>query len=279
MLTSQGTSETFFSWNSEYLGGYMDSRYRNFYTSGSLIDGIRSYSIDQKELIWSVPAIVGGNLPYFTSFNASDGFVNAAVWKGYIDVYNQEGNKTFTSISFPNGRFIKSLKTKSFVYSILHSFDNQPQKLVVFNYPAGNVYYSTDLNGTGLFISELEDENILILVTTDEETQAWQFNPLNKSLIYLHDVTDIRVDAVTGDDGNYFMATENVILWYRPQIASTVNYLNITNLQAMTYSKEDNGLFLAEDGRISVYHLPAQVPENLYQSDQPVKDILILYNK
>lgn len=268
-----------FSWTSDYLGGFIDSKYRNFYTAGYHNGGLIGRNIDDNSGNWSVAVQPTGNIPYFNSFSAIEGRISVGLWDGSIDSYDQNGMRVFSSPKISNGRFSHIVILRRHIIGILNTFNSGNSKLMVYNYPAGNLYHSLEIEGNLVGLIKSNDLEALLVTEINGVIKAYQYNSQEKSLEFIHNVTNLPVIGIEGDGHNLFLTTKDAILWYQSDVNSTVKYITISDTASLAFEPIDKTLFVSIGRQICTYELPSQEPQRIYTVDEPVKDMLLLYNK
>lgn len=274
-----GEPHKLLDWNSEYLGGYYDPRNQNFYTSGSLIDGIFAYNLKDSVMLWEVNTTPGNSLPHFTSFTASPGKVSAAIRGGYIESYNAEGIKIFKSTELTNGTFRKMVHYRNFIASVFVNYTSAINKLLIFNYPAGNTYDSINLEGDIIDIIPGENMEIYLIMDFEESINLWSYNFNQKSLLFRETIAEGESHLVTGNHQNMFLSNGNSVMWYKPDIGSNINYLELAGITAISFDSLNNALYVGKDDSLIQYILPSAIPQNSIRMESPIKDIEFIYNK
>lgn len=278
-ITLSGASITLLDWNSEYLGGYYDARNQNFYTSGSLIDGIFAYNLKDSVVLWEVNTTPGNSLPHFTCFAATTGKVSAAIRGGYIETYNAEGMKIFKSTELTNGAFRKMVHYRNFIASVFVNYTSAINKLLIFNYPAGNTYDSINLEGEIIDIIPGENMEIYLIMDFGESIKLWSYNFNQKSLLFRETITGGNSHLVTGNHQNMFLSDGNKVMWYKPDFGSNINYLELAGITAISFDSLNNALYVGKQDSLIQYILPSAIPQNSIRMESTIKDIEFIYNK
>lgn len=266
-------------WNSEYLGGYVDSRYRQFYTSGSLVDGIRCYDIDNKELKWSIPVKVSGTLPYFTAFSAIDGRVAVATREGSIECYDQNGLRTCMTPKRNNGKYHQVLLHGDFVMGLFSQFSGTSEFFDVYNYPSGTLYQSLEIPGDPVNISTLDDDKVILFTMLQYGCRTYNYSPFNKSLGNLQDISVDRIIKVAGKSGNFYLLDSTGVIWYQPETRQASNIIYYSSYSGINYDPYGNILYLADGNEINYYLLPYAYETKSYDAGKIVNDVLLLFNR
>lgn len=267
------------TWDSDYLGGFVDSKYNLFYTSGSVSDGIRCYNLEENSLLWKVPVQPTGSIPYFNSFHAFNGRISVGLWDGSLNSFDQNGVKVFASSKLQNGRISEILNLDKYIAGIFTPFNGGTNQLMIYNYPAGNIYHSMILEGRPIGLFPVDDKTFLLISEVNGLTKAYYYKPEEKTLNFHHNVTSLTVNKAEGDGRDMFLVTNDAILWYRPEINSTVPYIYMLNQGSLIFEPEDKVLYVTSGNQIIAYKLPSSTPYKTYNTEETVKDILLLYNK
>lgn len=278
--TSSGNIEKLLAWNSDYIGSAIDSRLRMFYTSGQSSGGIMAFDLAEKVLKWSVPTQFGSSLPTFTSFHGSEDLLSVGLYNGVIESFNGKGSKNMSSDAIPNARSRSILNLDKFViaaYEIIGG--GSSRKLIVYNYPSGVIYTQFEFTGKVIGMIPLEDDEVLLLIENNSSTKSYICNIRQKTLLLLHTVTDQLITNIAGNYDHVFLATENGVMWYRPQIGSVVPYLMVSGVVSMAYNNLDNILYIGYQNRVEAYRLNSTNILSKWDFIDPVIDVKLLYNK
>lgn len=266
-------------WNSEYLGGYVDSHFGMFYSSGSINSGITGFNLIEEELSWSIPAQSGGAIPYFTAFDAIEGKVSVGIYDGTIRCYDQNGLILMKTDKLAGGKFTAVKNFDKWVVGVFKPFDGSNSKLYVFNNPAGNQFDMVNLPGEIVDLILLDAKTLLVVIVEKGINEAYTYTFSEKQFNYLHEITNDVLYQSAGDGDNIFFISDSTIKWYRPDIGSTVDYLNIADANSLAFDPISKVLFVGKYNSLFLYPLPSTTPSMTIELPGEIKDINLLYNK
>jgi hypothetical protein len=278
-VEADGSQKIINEWNTEYLGGFADSRFGLFYSSGTIKSGVTGFNILDEELSWAIPTQSGGTLPHFTAFSASEGRVVVGVYDGSLECYDQSGLILMKTGKLSGGRFSVVLNFDTWVAGVFVPFDGRSQKLYLYNNPAGNQYGMVELPGQIIALIPYDQKTILILVDESGINKAYTYSVADKAFNFLHQITGERIHSPAGERGNIFFISDETIKWYRPGIGSIVDYLDVTDANALAFNALDNTLIVGTGNRITFYQLPNTYPYSTIELSEEIEDIDLLYNK
>lgn len=278
-LNMDSTVNSLFSWTSEYLGGYTDSRNNMFYTCGIQLDGIRGWEMIDNQLKWYIPVIFNASLPYFTAFNAEEGTVVAATNEGIIEGYNADGLNVFKSDPLTNGKYTRILKYNKFLIAVFESYSGNMESIIVFNFPAGNIFRQTQLKGKVIDMLGKDDNQVLMIVEDLGVNKALIYDIESNNFKILRTLPIGTITTVEMSKDYIFLATTTSIYWYTPNFASLVEYIPKQNVVSLSFDNISNQLFVGVDDSIFLYKLPEVIAAESFNVGDKVKDIQLLYNK
>lgn len=270
--------EQVFNWTSEYLGGYGDSKNMMFYTSGEQLDGLRGFNLVNNQTSWIVNSS-SGSLPHFNVFSGSEGKISIGLTEGLIESFNSSGMIILSTKKKNSGRFTEILNMDKYVISAFKKYSDQSGAIMIYNYPAGNVYDSIYFAGNSVHFLAKDSKDVLMLLAEDGKNKAYVYNYSSKSINFLNDVTSDTIREITGDYDNMFLLTSSSILWYRPTIASCVQLISSVGANAITYDPISKVIFVGVENRIEMYSFPEGVLIGTVNFSNRVKDIDLIYNK
>ncbi len=271
--------ELLWSWNSEYIGGYGDSRNSMFYSSGSLISGITGYDLKEKKVAWSVPALSSGSLPYFTAFTGIDGSIAAGISEGRVESYNSDGLKIVTTPQYQGGAFTRVMHFKDRIVAVFSPYSTNQNTFMVFNNPAGNLFASINFTGEIVDILNINTNRIFLIINQDGINKAYEYDMNTNGLVLMHNVTAEPIHIISGNGTDYFISTPTSVFWYKPLSGSVYRYLTTSGITAIAFDEISNTLYAAEGATLNTYSLPNSTPAIDHVFDEPVKDIKLIYNK
>lgn len=265
-------------WNSDYLGGYTDSKNRIFYTSGRTMDGVRSIPLDSANIAWKVLSGISP-LAMNTAFTGMDGRVAVSTFQGEIIGFNSYGNINFTSERFQNGLFKRIMILNNFVVGYFEPSGGLNNEIYVFNFPAGNVYAYEQKNFKVIDFIEVDENNFYIVADKGGTIELYSYNISEKKLSFKSTLTYDKVNQVSGDKTDIFLLTENGMLWHRIDQPGSVMVVNMADIQVIRYSGLEKLLFTGIDNKVMFYKLPDGLLTNMITLEHYVSDINLLYNK
>lgn len=264
------------SWNSDYIGGYADSKYRMYYSAGNASGELRALPLDSVNNSWTA----GSGSPFvYTSFSARDGKVVVSDNKSEIKGYDTYGNVTFTSEKIVNGYFKKILALDKHVIGYFEWNGGIKSDIYIFNYPAGNAYAIATVTFEVIDLVEIDELNFFIIERENESVKLYRYNIPEKMLTFVTVLTCESVKRVTGDKDNLFLLTDNAVLWHRVNQSGTTPFITMPNILAVRYSGIEGMLFAGVGNRVLFYKIPSATITNSIEVENEIIDINLLYNK
>ncbi len=274
-----GSYEKLNSSFNEYIGGYTDSRYELFYSCGSESEGISALDIKNGGVKWTIPAHPTGSIPYFISFDGTEGQMATGLFDGSVESYDQNGLILMKSAKITAGRFKAVMNFNKWIVGAFSTFDGTNDKLYIFNNPAGNQYDKINLPGEFIDFIQLDQGTLLIAININGRNEAYTYKFSDKLFYYLNEISTDTISKPAGGEDNIFFISDNDIKWYRPNIGSTVNYLTVPNASAIAFDPLSNLLIVGKGHQLYLYSLPLTQPLATIDLPKEIVDISLMYNK
>lgn len=279
-LLSDGTESDRFSFNGDYTGSAVSSKYQQFYKAGSVIDNLSTWDLRVDQISWTVPAVPAPPLPYFTAVYSDNNEIFDATRDALISGYSTSGINTFRSKQFSNGYFTSIFRYKTWVIAFFDTFNSAYNKLVAFNYPGGTVFREAELTGTVVSISESGEDGLLLYVNYEMQSAVLNYNLEANSFAKLKDFPQGNIKRVSMPGVmDAFLSFTDGIYWYRPATASMVKILPIDHATDLAYDPILRKLFVAYGKTVELYHLPDSAPAETWVMNDSIVHIHLLYNK
>lgn len=274
-----GTAKSLFNWESDNLGGYADSQYLRFYTSGSRVDGLRAWSLLNNQQLWNIPVIPNDPLPTYTYFYAKQGLVFVGKRDGHIYGYDADGGGVYKTDPFTNGTYTGIHSLKKFIVAIFKPYSGNLNSFILFNYPAGNVFRQTQFAGNVIKMIDMEGNKLLMIIEENGVNKAIVYDAEANNFIPSLTITSEDISAVASSQNHVFISTPNSILWYRPKLGSVVTYLTTEHVTSIAFDENTMQLFVAANSYIKVYNPPWSAEVRTMEANETIKQLHLLYNK
>lgn len=266
--------------NYHYLKGFADTRYSRFYASSNEPSILSAIDLQTSDVLWdlNLPNSVG--TPFIQKFSAIDGRISIGTSEGFIESYNHQGQMELKAKVDGIGLFTEILNYGSFVITSFKQYNSNLSTLYVFNFPAGTVFFSTQISGDVKGILPFgEEEVVVVMENTPTESKSMILNLPQKQLSLLHQMSISPIDAIKGNYNDLFVQSGDTIYWYKPQIGSVVPYITNQEVSTLAYDEIDSRLYVGSTQKVLVYQLPYSSISETFQFINPIKEINLLYNK
>jgi hypothetical protein len=278
-LSGSSSQNILHEWMQDYLQGYADSRFMKYYICGNAPSIIRAVNFDENLTDWEQSFLSGNNHNFIQCFDGVDGYVTIGTAEGIIETFDESGQRLLRSQIDGSGVFTSIIKSNDFVVAAYRQFTDNMSTVYVINFPAGNIFYSTNILGEVKGIIRYDSGDFLLIVQDTERVTAHILSTTNKQLLFLHELSVPQVDRVEGNKDNVFIGTINDIFWYRPSTGSSVKYAGDKQNTAFAFDEVNNQLFVGSGNQILLYILPQTSSSRIWQFSDQVVDVNIQYNK
>jgi hypothetical protein len=269
-----------FSFNGDYSGSAVCSKYQQFFKTGSVIDNLSTWDLRVNQISWTVQAVPAPPLPYFTTVYSDNNEVFYASREALISGYSTTGINTFRSKLFTNGYFTSIFRYKTWLIAFFDTFNSAVNKLVIFNYPGGTVFREAELTGTIVSMSDSGDDGPILFMNNDQQSAVFKYSFGMNSLIKLKDFPQGIINQVSMPDiQDAYLAFTDGIYWYRPATASLVKILPVDHASDLAYDPITGELFVAYGKVAERYILPDFQPMQSWLLNDSIVNIHLLYNK
>jgi len=269
-----------FTYTGDFSGSAVCSRYQLFFTAGAVSSGLNAWDLTNNKLRWNIPAVSSPPLPYFTSIYSNNDEVYVSTRDAYISGYSESGMSTFRSKQFSNGYFIASTRYKLWLTAVFEPFNSVLNELIIFNYPGGTVFNRLQFEGDMVSFAGYLPDEILIFINNGSTSAAYSYSFEQNMLLKLKDFPQGRILRVSMPDSqNAFLAMEDGVYWYRPQIASIVKVLTKEGISDLIYDDISGKLFVATGKQVEVFDFPTMQITDIYNFTDEIVNIHLRFNK
>ncbi|MHC1774654.1 MAG: hypothetical protein AB9834_04495 [Lentimicrobium sp.] len=279
-LTSDGEGSDRFSFNGDYSGSAVCSKYQQFFKAGSVIDNLSTWDLKLNKISWMIASVPAPPLPYFTALYSDNNEVFYASRDALISGYSTSGINTFRSKQFTNGYFTSIFRYKTWLIAFFDTFNSAFNKLVIFNYPGGTVFRESEVTGTVVSMSDSGDDGPLLFINDDQQSAVFNYSFEMNSLVKLKDFPQGSIRRVSMPEvQDAFLAFTDGIYWYRPATASMVKILPIVHATDLAYDPISGKIFVAYGKVVELYNLNDSEPAETWVLNDSIANIHLLYNK
>lgn len=269
-----------FTYNGDFSGSAVCSRYQLFCIAGAVTSGLNAWDLTNNQLSWNVPAVSSPPLPYFTSIYTDNNEVYVSTRDAFISGYSESGQSTFRSKQFSNGYFIASIRHKLWLTAVFEPFNAVLNELIIFNYPGGTVFNRLQFAGEMVSFAGYESDRILLFINNGSTSAAFSYSFEQNMLLKMKDFPQGRILRVSmPDPQNAFLAMEDGVYWYRPQIASIVKVLPTEGISDLIFDDISGKLFIATSKQVEVFDFPSFQLIHTYSFADEIVNIHLRYNK
>ncbi len=269
-----------FSFTGDHSGSALNPEYNILYTAGSFMSGLAAWDLNDKRLLWSVPAVVSSAQAWIYALHADEKEVFVSTRDGYIEGYDYLGQVTFRSLKMENGVHTRILKSKDKLYGVFEPYNGTFSELVVFNYPGGSLARKMQINGEVVYLSNYSRDVVLVFVNQPNRAVVYEYSVSNHTLVELKTFSFSSIKTVAGDGKyHYFLHSGEDIWWYRPDLNSATKYVQTSSQAFMAFDDLNNRLYVGSPNKITGYGLPFS--EVVYSLDLPfpLVSFNLRYNK
>ncbi len=266
--------------NQQYIQGYADSRYRKFYFSGNEPSAIWAIDLHTNQIDWSLNFPNMGGTSYIQKFSATEGKISIGTSEGFIETYNHQGQRELRGMVNGIGLFTQLLNYKEFVIASFKPFNSNLSRIYVFNFPSGNIYFSTEISGNvrGIFPYG-ENELLIVLESAQTGSNSMILDLSQKQLILLHHLVFNSINSIKGNNNDLFVNSGDTLYWYKPNIGSIVPYITDQTISTFDFDEIEHRLYVGSENRILVYELPNSSIIGTFHFTDPINEINLLFNK
>lgn len=279
-LPATGTWEPLLSFSGDYSGSAVSSRYRQVYKAGDVTGSFEAWNPDTRALSWSFPAISAPPLPYFTAVHCDNAEVFTATRGAMIQGYTSSGNITFRSTGFENGYFTRIVHYKQWIAAVFERFNSDRSQLVLFNYPAGNVFRQTEFSGKAAALTGFSDNGLLVFVNGPDDSSIQQYSETQNSMVTLRTFPFGTIRKVSMPEAtNAFITAESGVYWYRPESGSITSLIAEPNPAEVAWEPLTQQLFVSYGMQLSTFLLSDINHPELFTLSDTIRDIHLLYTR
>lgn len=269
-----------FSFTGDHSGSALNAEYNTLFTAGSFLAGLSAWDLNQKRLLWEVPAVVNSAQAWIYAIYADEKEVFVSTREGYVEGYDPLGQVTFRSLKMENGVFTRILKSKDKLLGVFEPYNGTFSELIVFNYPGGTLFRKMQINGEVVYLSTYSGDAVLVFVNRPDRAVVYEYSVNNHTLVELKTFPFNTIQAAAGSgEDHYFLQSGEDIWWYRPALNSATKYVQASAGAMMAFEVLNHRLYVGSGQNIAAYNLPFS--EAVYSLDLPfpLVSFNLRYNK
>lgn len=269
-----------FSFTGDYTGSAVSSVNHLFFTAGKIMNNLSAWDLERNTVSWSVPSFPAPPLPSFTTIYSDGTEVFVSTRDALVKGYSGSGSNTFRSQSFSNGYFTSLIRHKSWIMAVFEPFNSVFNELVAFNYPGGTVYRRIQFQGKVEGMADFGQDGILLFINEESGAAVYEYSFNLNTLIKLKAFPQGSIhDLIMPDVDNAFIAFDDGIYWYRPDIASIVRILPLNDVSDLAFEALSGTLLIAQAKTVFQYQVPSFILLETYSLPDSLTGIHLLYNK
>lgn len=271
---------TLFSFTGDHSGSALNGDYNILYIAGHFISGLSAWDLNQKRLLWNIPAVVIPAQAWTYAMYAGEDEIFISTRDGYIGGYDPLGQATFRSLKMENGVFTNILKSKEKLLGVFETYNGKFSELVVLNYPGGTLFRKIQITGEVVYLSNYSLDTILVFVNQPDRAVVYEYSLSNHTLVELKIFPFNAIQTVTGKgEDHYFLQSGEDIWWYRPGLNSATKYVQAGPDALMAFEALNNRLYVGWEHHIAAYNLPFNEPVYNLDLTFPLVSFNLRYNK
>lgn len=275
-----GNVSKLFNFSGDHSFSALNPEFNTLFIAGRFLSGLSAWDLNQKRMLWNMPAVVIPSQAWIYALYADEKEVFVSTRDCYIEGYDPMGLVTFRSQKMENGVYMHILKSNEKLLGVFEPYNGTFSELVVFNYPAGNVFRKIQITGKVVYLSNYLRDALLVFVNHPDRAVVYEYSIANHTLIELKTFpfNVIQAVAVSGKD-HYFLHSGEDVWWYRPALNSAIKYVQAGAGALMAFETLNSRLYVGSEYNITAYNLPFNEPVYNLDLPFPLVSFNLRYNK
>ncbi len=270
----------FFNQQGDYVGSAVNSPHQQFYISGVSKSNLTAWSLKEKRVLWTRPALNYPHGHWFESVSYQDPLLYVSYYEGYISSFDKSGNALFnTEITTPYYP-LNSCMAGNFIAAALRNKENKSSALGIY-YGQGGALKSLK-NAVPFIVSllPLGENRVLTFGNRNGSGFINLYRIADDLFTEIKEVpNDSLCEVAAMDADNYFISGRQRVYWFRYSNNSLVVFADGIAKAHLACEFLNQQVYIGSGKKISVYNFPQGNPEELLNLPDSLLAIHLLYNK
>lgn len=266
--------------NGDFLGAALNPARKQLYISGISQSGLEAWSLQENKLLWNIPAKLLPHNHWFEHLQSDPPYILSSQYEGEIKAYDAGGGTLFSSQSVPAFYPVFSKIQGTYLLANLREYSAERYAIAWYYVPGGTLRQLISPTPRMLAIFPLNQSQSLCFGNQSGKGTIQKLDISAGTLTDLHDFGGERIiQAATMDSDNYLLAGEHHIYWYRYSQNSLVEFVKNTAVSCLECETVNRLVYTASGSVMKIYSFPEGLLAGTRDMNEPIADILMLYNK
>jgi len=272
--------ERIWSRQGDYSGAAINSLQKTLYLCGAYQSGLAAIDLEDVGEDWNIPPKQTIHNRWFESISLQDQVICVSFYEGYVKGIDPLGQTIFTTtasgIDFPE----YAIQAYGYIVAVLREYAGERHSIAFYYYPGGTLRQKIPAVPAILDIQPLSPNLSLSFGNENGMGCIGLLNMNAGTHTIIHRLFNDSITAVDAmDQDNYIIAGKQGVYWYRYSQNSLVDFAADLPDARVRCEKESRYVFIASENKLQIYSFPEAVPTQVVLLDEPIRDVLLLYNR
>ncbi len=264
----------------DYKSAALQSSRQMMFICGSSQSDLDAYSLDDYQVLWSQPSKQLPHGHWFEAISSDAPYLLTCYYEGYVKGLDYTGGTVFTTTASGVNYPVCARIQNEYVIVNRKEYASEKYSLAWYNITGGTLRQSITPTPQMAAIMPLDQQKSLCFGNMDGDAGIYKLDLQSGTLTLLHTINNEIVRQVSAmDSDNYLIAGTHTIYWYRYSQNSLVEFVKDIEDASIACENIGQQVFTGSGKMLSVYSFPEGTLTGTLQMNEPITDILLLYNK
>lgn len=264
----------------DYTGAAINPLAKTLYVCGAYQSDLTAFSLEDLQENWSIPPKQNIHNRWFESVSYQHPVLCVAYYEGYVRGIDPNGMTIFTTLASGNNFPEYAILTTDYVIAGLKEYGSNTHSIAWYHQPGGTLRQLLSPTPAIVGIQPLDDQKFLTFGNWQGKGSIGLLNILSGTHSIIRELTN---DSITGvdamDPDNIIFTCKKSVYWYRYSQNSLSEYVKDIEEPRVRCETEGRIVFISSKNKIHSFSFPDGILLQSLSLDEPIADILLLYNK
>ena len=278
-IDSTQTASVLFSIDCNYAASDVSSRLQQFYLAGKIIVDLKTFSMPDYSVDWSIEPVMTPPLHNDNCLYAGD-YIFATYNLLYIRGYDSEGGVVFTTGITSHDKPGAVIRLNDYVLVDMQKQNTSATtELVTYYFASGIKTQSrqTQFEVSGFF--RHSDEKVFITANNGNAGKLFIYNVKFDAIEHLADLPGRIVSSDLIDSDRVLIGTENDLYLYNYSTLQLISFMDNIAVEHISFEALNSDLYISSAKELRRFRFPEMQLKNTYLFEDTIKNVHLLYNK
>ena len=276
IVDSAHNAQRILTLSGDYSSAAISALYQQVYVCGKYSGSLNAINLSSQSVAWSIPA-TGTSAPFFEYISYSNAVIYTCYYSGNIIGYNNVQSTVLNASAALAFYPITILNNNGSLFVEQHEVNGNSEILMEYN-SSGASLQNTPLNAKLVQMFTIDQNDVILFGNSSSHGIIESYNS-QSNVIQTLAVCDSMNDAVELYSGNYALALTTGIYEYNYSNNILSPFIPASNASSIAYDNVNNQLFAAVGSTLYVYNASGSGLLYSVNASEPIKKVLLLFNR